>query len=231
MPRVEVCPHGNDCTYGPVWDDWASRMLSEGCFQWMPYYCLCRPPSVTQTRLMEETIQLAREARIEKERFYEARLNRAKKPPAPGVEKDPAPGRWYLITFTQPDTLTDPMDLLKRTQKVIKSKMVSPNQWYYCLELTSKGTPHTHIRLHTDKYFDYKKVGNFNAGYRYDIQVEKFSSEGYVDKIDTKPSEEWLARHGLTQCVWYSENYTGRAECDKMKVLCGPPELISLPVV
>lgn len=86
--------------------------------------------------------------------------------------------------------------------------MVSPNQWYYSLELTEKGTPHTHIRLHTDKYFDYKKVGNFNAGYSYDIRS---STETYIVKDESKPSNEWLARHGLTQFVWHSDNYTGSA--------------------
>jgi len=209
MSRPDVCIHGNDVNYIPVWDEWLDRLSREGVGHILPLFCPCRPPNMTQSRLMEETIQLARDARVERERFYEARSNRRQITPAPGVEKDSAPGRWYLITFTQPDTLTDPKDLLKRTLKVIKSKMVSPNQWCYSLELTEKGTPHTHIRLHTDKYFDYKKVGNFNAGYRYDVQVEKFSTADYVVKEDSKPSEEWLARHGLTQFVWYSDNYSG----------------------
>lgn len=127
-------------------------------------------------------------------------------------KKTPAednPGRWYMITFTQPDTEQSPLELLQRTMKVIKSKMVSPNQWCYSLELTAKGTPHTHIRLHTDKYFDYKKIGNFNAGYRYDVQVEKFSTANYVVKDESKPTPEWLASYGLDKFFWSSDNYSG----------------------
>lgn len=174
----------------------------------MPYFCPCKPPTPLQIRCMTDTLTLAREARIEKARFY-ARSELLKKTPAKSVEKDEAPGRWYLITFTQPDTISEPLDLLKRTYKVIKSKMVSPNQWCYSLELTEKGTPHTHIRLHTDKYFDYKKIGNFNSGYRYEVQVEKFDTSSYVVKSQSKPSPEWLATYGLTDCVWYSQNYSG----------------------
>lgn len=230
MSRLDVCSHGNDVSYLPDWDAWSSWMLDEGVSRFMPLFCPCRPPSMLQIRSMEETIQLARDSRIERERFYEARLNARQKLPAPGVEKDPTPGRWYMITFTQPDTLTDPLDLLKRTQKVIKSKMVSPNQWCYSLELTEKGTPHTHIVVHTDKYIDYKKVGNFNAGYRYDIQQEKWTFAKYVVKEESKPSEEWLARHGLTQFVWHSDNYTGLSALSG-RPSSGSPELISLPVV
>jgi len=191
----------------PEWDEWSARMLEEDCSRFMPMFCPCRPPTRFQIRGMEATILLAKEARIEKAQFY-ARSELLKKTPAKSVKED-GPGRWYLITFTQPDTLTEPMDLLKRTQKVIKSKMVSPNQWCYSLELTEKGIPHTHIRLHTDKYFDYKKVGNFNNGYRYDITAEKFTTAHYVVKPESKPSPEWLASYGLTDCVWYSPDYSG----------------------
>lgn len=118
-------------------------------------------------------------------------------------------GRWYMITFTQPDTDKNPTDLLLRTMKVIKSKMVSPVQWCYSLELTEKGTPHTHIRLWTEKYFDYKKVGAFNKGYRFDIQPEKFATGNYVIKEESKPTNEWLASHGLSQYFWCSDNYSG----------------------
>lgn len=111
-----------------------------------------------------------------------------------------------MITFTQPETIKDPHDLLKRTQKVIRSKQVSALQWCYSLELTEKGTPHTHILLFTEKYFDYKKVGNFNAGYRYDVKEEKFSFRKYVVKQESKPSIEWLEAHGLDRFFWKSDN-------------------------
>lgn len=138
-----------------------------------------------------------------------------------------SPGRWYMITFTQPDTILEPHDLLKRTMKVIRSRMVSPNQWCYSLELTEKGIPHTHIRLHTDRYFDYKKIGNFNSGYRYDVQQEKFQTGFYVVKEDTKPSDSWLSAYGLTGWFWSSENYSGPRPAPRTVHLPDLPNLIS----
>lgn len=210
MNAPPTCLHGNEVLYLPEWDEWAAKMATEQCSHHMPLFCGCRPPSAFQRRYMTETIQLAKDSRIEKERFYEARLNAQKKPPgkSEGTDgKDESAGRWYFITFTQPDTIKEPHDLLKRTMKVIKSKMVSPVQWCYSLELTEKGIPHTHIRLFTEKYFDYKKVGAFNKGYRFDIQCEKFTTGEYVAKGAI--SAEYLRFYSLKQWFWFSDNYVG----------------------
>jgi hypothetical protein len=120
--------------------------------------------------------------------------------------------RWYLITLTQPDTIKEPKFIIKNTLKIIKSKMVSPISWCYCLELTEKGIPHSHIILYTEKYFDYGKIKKFNSSYEglpwiTDIQQEKWNVKAYPQKKRTKPSAEWLATYGLETCVWYSENF------------------------
>lgn len=105
--------------------------------------------------------------------------------------------------------------------KVVKSKMVQPTMWCYSLELTQSGTPHTHLRFFTSKYPEFKKLGAFNNGYRFDIQQEKFSVANYIVKPESKPTPEWLATHGLSQYVWASENYSGPSWTPL------PPELIS----
>lgn len=122
---------------------------------------------------------------------------------------DESAGRWYFVTFTNPDTDMDPHDLLLRTRKVIKSKMTSPLQWCYSLELTQKGVPHTHIVFYTEKYIEYKKVGAFNKGFIYKIEKEEHegAARRYTTKVDTKPSAEWLASHDLDRHTWCSENF------------------------
>lgn len=155
--------------------------------------------------------------------YYDAELKRWKRHQEIQAELDSdlkrkredkleAGGRWYLITFTRPDTEKDPTAVLKSTQRLLNSKQVSPVQWCYSLELTEKGTPHTHIRLFSNKYFEYKKVGNFNDGFRYDIQKEKFGSAKYVIKEESKPDQAYLDRYKLTQYVWQSENYVQPTE-------------------
>lgn len=121
-------------------------------------------------------------------------------------------GRWYFITFTRPDTEKDPSAVLNSTRRLLKSKQVSPIQWCYSLELTEKGTPHTHIRLFSNKYFDYKKVGNFNDGFRYDIQPERSSSAKYIIKEESKPPVDFLERYKLDRFVWQSDNYVQPAD-------------------
>lgn len=142
-------------------------------------------------------------------------------------DKESKVGRWYFITFTQPDTITDPTDLLKRTRKVVTSKQVSAEHWIYSLELTEKGTPHTHIRLFSNKYFDYKKIGNFNNGFRYDIQPEKHRCDKYIVKDESKPTSAWLATYGLDTYWWKSENYSG-ATPDSVQLDISPDNVISL---
>lgn len=124
-------------------------------------------------------------------------------------EKLESAGRWYFITFTCHESEKDPSRVLKATTRLLRSKQVSPIQWCYSLELTEKGTPHTHIRLFSNKYFDYKKIGNFNDGYRYDVQKEKMNCSKYIIKEESKPSEEWLKSYGLDTYFWSSETYTG----------------------
>lgn len=128
---------------------------------------------------------------------------------SPDLGEEDRPGRWYFITFTQPDTDKTVEGLIKSTRKVLKSKMVSPHQWCYSLELTEKGTPHSHIRLFTDKYPEYKKIGAFNRGYRYEVQHEKMSCGNYIIKEESKPTPELLATWGLDSWFFCSDNYSG----------------------
>lgn len=195
-----MCRHGKkELAYVEDWERlFEASGIPASYFPWPA--CMCEPPG-SWVR-----------SRVEDLRFVVRSTEPEKVPAKSGkdiTENDDSAGRWYLITFTQPDTIKDPHDLLKRTQKVIRSKQVSAIQWCYSLELTEKGTPHTHIRLFTNKYFDYKKVGNFNSGYRYDIQVEKFSCAMYVVKDQSKPSMEWLLENDLDKYFWASENYVG----------------------
>ena len=147
-------------------------------------------------------------------KWYDVRTGFQKKPRTKSV-KDTAEdvsARWYLITLTQPDTIQEPTYIIKNTMKIIKSKMVSPISWCYCLELTEKGIPHSHIILYTEKYFDYAKIKKFNASpqglpWITDIQQEKWNVKAYPQKKRTKPSAEWLATYGLDRCVWYSDNF------------------------
>jgi len=124
-------------------------------------------------------------------------------------EKLESAGRWYFITFTCHETEKDPTRVLKSTTRLLRSKQVSPIQWCYSLELTEKGTPHTHIRLFSNKYFDYKKVGNFNDGFRYDVQKEKTNCSKYIIKSESKPTDEWLKTYGLDTYFWSNDTYTG----------------------
>lgn len=137
---------------------------------------------------------------------------------SPGKLKDPGHGeqdpsaRWYLITCTQPDTIKHPDYVLKNMRKIIASKQIDPISWSYCLEHTEKGTPHTHAIVYTKKYFDYGKIKKFNrspegAQWMCDVQPEKWNVTNYTRKHETKPSPEWLQAHGLTEFIWYSENF------------------------
>jgi len=125
--------------------------------------------------------------------------------------------KWYFTTFTQPDTNTDPHEILKNTLKVIKSKMVFPIiAWCYSLELTQKGTPHTHIAFLTARRVEFTKINSFNCSnlkvrQRAETKAARYPQEAidYVLKTDTKPSPEWLAEHNLTQCIWKSDNCPG----------------------
>lgn len=137
---------------------------------------------------------------------------------SPGKLKDPEHGekdpsaRWYLITLTQPDTIHTPEHVLKNARKVVMSKQIDPITWSYCLELTQSGTPHTHAIVYTKKYFDYDKIRKFNRSpegvqWRVDIQSEKWNVTKYPMKHETKPTPEWLAAHGLTEFVWYADNF------------------------
>lgn len=152
---------------------------------------------------------------------YLVRAAPEKKSPDLGVEE--RPGRWYFITFTQPDTDKSVEGLIKSTRKVLKSKMVSPHQWCYSLELTEKGTPHSHIRLFTDKYPEYKKIGAFNRGHRYEVQHEKMSCGNYIIKEESKPTPELLATWGLDSWFFCSENYGGPRPDPRIVELNSPP--------
>lgn len=118
-------------------------------------------------------------------------------------------GKWFFITFTRDDQSDDPVALLKRTDKLVRSKMVSATEWCYSLELTQRGIPHTHIRLCSSKYFDYSKVKALNGGFRAEIEPERHGSAKYVVKDESKPSKEYLEKYGLSGWFFQSDNYTG----------------------
>lgn len=126
------------------------------------------------------------------------------------TEKLEGAGRWYFITYTQPDTDKTPDRLIKSVRRLLRSKAVAPTMWAYSIELTKTDTPHAHIRLFTNKYPDYKKcIGAFNDGYRFDCQNERFNSGNYLIKNETKPTQEWLSRHKLESWWFQSDNYSG----------------------
>lgn len=150
-----------------------------------------------------------RYADLSSRRDEEVRLAAKKKSPAKS-EGDKS-GRWYAITFTRPESDKSPEGLIKSVTRLLRSKQVSAEQWCYSLELTVKQTPHAHVYLFSNKYFDYKKAGAFNDGHRYDIQVAKFgeSYANYLNKPESKPTGSWLALHGLEGWFFCSENYSG----------------------
>lgn len=172
--------------------------------------CPCEPPRAWDRKRAADARQILLEAQNERILWdlEWARKNSEKNSPAKseGINgEDESAGRWYFITFTQPDTDKDSTRILKATAKVVKSKQVSAIHWCYSLELTESGTPHTHIRLFSNKYFDYKKIANFNDGYRVDIQKEKWNTSKYTLKKDIP--EEYLEAQGLKQWYWNSPDY------------------------
>lgn len=197
-PRIELPP-------GTKVDAWFNECI-EGIA-----LCVCGQPwsidaeyAVLATIPEHETLEA-------RDRWMRKRLGI--KLPAPVVKTpEDVSARWYFITFTTPDTVRSPELILKNVRKVIKSKQVSPISWCYSLELTAKGTPHAHIALYTEKYFDYKNIKKFNvspegAQWVSDIQQEKWDVKKYVLKERTKPSAEWLVEHGLETAVFYSDNF------------------------
>jgi len=202
MPRQ--CSHGRTAdVYLPEWES-----LYEGLPGGMTNFgCPCEPPRAWDIRVANSHRQILLEAQLERERWdiEWARKNKIIKSPGKIGEDDESSGRWYFITFTQPDTDKDPTRLLKATSKVINSKQVSAIHWCYSLELTESGTPHTHIRLFTNKYFDYKKIANFNGGFRSEVTKEKWNVSKYVLKKDI--NDEYLATHDLNQWYWNSNDY------------------------
>lgn len=194
-----MCRHGKDgLAYAEQWQQlYEASGIPASCFPWPG--CMCEAPGSYARSRVEDLKYACADP-------WEARKKPLNISPAKSGESDDSSGRWYMITFTQPDTIKDPHDILKRSQKVVRSKQVSALQWCYSLELTEKGTPHTHILVYTTKYFDFKKIGNFNAGYRYDIKQEKFNVRNYVVKQASKPTAEWLESYGLDRFFWKSDN-------------------------
>lgn len=197
MPKL--CPHGlPEMQYIDQWE-----LLNEGLPGLLSYWeCPCHPPTSFARKVVAERRQTFLEAEAERMRAeIKSKSVESKK-----EEKEDS-GRWYMITFTQPDTDKDPHAILERTRKVIKSKMVAPIHWCTTLELTEKGTPHTHTCLFTKKYFDYKKVCNFNDGYRAEVQREKWDVKRYVMKSASKPPAEYMDQCGLTKWHWESPEF------------------------
>ena len=138
-----------------------------------------------------------------------------KKSSKKGDVEDDRPGRWYFITYTRPPKYYDPKDVINSTKRLLKSKAVAPIQWAYSLELQKNGTPHTHIRLFTNKYPDYKKCimafndGFVGAGIKEAVQMERTNSMKYIIKAESKPDKEFLEKYKLDNFFWCSDNYEG----------------------
>lgn len=175
------------------------------------------PDGLTGSRL--ESINQAWAQYLEDSRVFHEnkwRVQREEKNSRAKSEEDRTEGkepRWYFGTFTQPNTNTDPHEILKNTAKLIKSKMVSPIEWCYSLELQQSGTPHTHYAFLTHKYPEYKKIHAFNCSKLKILQRSKTEPARnaehairYVLKTDTKPDANWLAEHNLSQTEWLSDN-------------------------
>lgn len=212
------CSHGK--TFDRYLPEWESLVQGLPVSTFNYPACFCEPPGAFDRRSIERARQIVLEAQMEKERWlveWEVRQIQKKKSPGKiegdgSDDKDDSAGRWYFITFTTCPSNNDPHELLKRTKKVVNSKMVSPLRWCYSLELTESGLPHTHIRLFSKKYFDYKKVANFNDGLRAEVSKEKWNSSKYTLKKDI--TEEYLSAHKLSGWFWNSPDYfeaTGEA--------------------
>lgn len=207
---MPTCPHGAQWDkFLPEWEELFSG-LPASTFNYPS--CFCWPPSNFDRKNIAEVRQMVLEAQLERERWEveQVRKNLEKKLPGKSGgdgsdDKDDSAGRWYFITFTTSPARNDPHELLKRTQKVIKSKMVEPIHWCYSLELTESGLPHTHIRLFAKKYFDYKKIINFNDGFRAECKKEKWNTAKYTLKKDV--TEEYLSAHGINCWFWNSPDY------------------------
>lgn len=219
---MEYCVHGRPCSAREAWDDYFDK-YSIYCIP--QDYCWCTPPSPWQIRRVEEQTALENTTRVEEEARKISRQKISRSVGSKDADgSDESAGRWYFVTFTNGDKDFDPHDLLLRTRKVIKSKMTSPSQWCYSLELTQKGVPHTHLVFYTTKYIEYKKIGAFNKGFIYDIAREEHegATRRYTTKVHTKPSEEWLKSHDLDRAIWHSDNF---------QFIKQSPEIISLPVI
>lgn len=205
VEAMDKCPrHGRELTQDHFhrYDELYSRF---GAFV-LGDMCVCEAIAAFRSnKMMLEFEREFKEYARRREVEAELALDRARRK----EEKLESAGRWYFITFTRHESERDPSNVLKSTMRLIRSKQVSPIQWCYSLELTEKGTPHTHIRLFTNKYFDYKKVGNFNDGFRYDVQKEKMNCANYIVKQESKPDENYLKNYGLENYFFCSENYTG----------------------
>lgn len=205
---MERCVHGNQPLYEDDWHNFYDK-YSIHCYP-IDVYCYCRPIPKFLLRMAEEQTRLEETSRVEEEvRLLSKKITSGKGGSKVMDGSDDSAGRWYFVTFTNPDTDLDPHDLLLRTRKVIKSKMTSPLQWCYSLELTQKGVPHTHIVFYTTKYIEYKKIGAFNKGFIYKIEKEEHegAARRYTTKDDTKPSVEWLNSHDLDRHTWHSDNF------------------------
>lgn len=179
------------------------------CAKYPVYECVC---NIHSQELFEQDEELRYEhTRNLRDQEWEAYQKVRSEPKKKVPDQSEGAGRWYAATFTRPDTERSPAGVLKSTQRLLKSKQISALQWCYSLELTASGTPHSHIYFFSNKYFDYKKAGAFNDGFRYDIQPARFgeSYANYLAKMESKPTLAWLLSYGLEGWFWSSENYSG----------------------
>lgn len=192
-----------------------------------PEECVCNCHSQELFQQDEEIRYQENIARRDAEWAAYEKVRSAPKKKVP--DQSEGAGRWYAATFTRPDTERSPAGVLKSTQRLLKSKQISALQWCYSLELTQAGTPHSHIYFFSNKYFDYKKAGAFNDGFRYDIQPARFgeSYANYLAKEESKPSKEWLSSYGLEGWFWFSDNYSGPKPENKIS----SPDIKECPVV
>jgi len=158
------------------------------CSPQAKYICICSNPKAVELDV-EETY-----TRLVKERDEPIRLESHK--------SDDLLERWFFITLTQPDSNKTTERLIKSTHKVLKSRMVQPIEWAYCLELTESGTPHSHIRLKAPKKFiDGSKLKPLNDNYRVESKLEQYGSDAYISNVNkTHPPGQWF---------FCSDNYSG----------------------
>lgn len=205
------------CHHGVVlndqhWNAYEELYSRYGRWNDVTSFCPCQainPPRWVISR-WDDQLELERVTRLEDARFVAS-----KKSPDHSV-RDP---QWYFATLTQPDNVSGCDQLFINVANIIKSKQVSPTEWCYSLELTTKGTPHIHMMFRTSKkYLDFGKIAKLNTNglrgddrqhWRAEVQKDRGYAQKYTIKDDSKPDQAWLEANGLNTWFFCSDNYSG----------------------